>query len=97
MVGYSRELESGLNRAIELIQLYETEMLGENTLIVNRDFTSNILTPEQVNSYMALYTNGVISWDRFLSILERGEVLEILAEKDREAEKLKLQDESLGE
>lgn len=94
LVNYSSELEDGLNTAIEMLQLFETTSLGENIVAVNRDFNSNILTEQQVSSFMMLYTQGVISSDRLIGILERGEVLETLEDAEALREKQLLNDES---
>ena len=83
---YSSELQDGLNLALEYLGLYK-ENLGENTISVNSDFASNILTAEQFNAIMSLRTNGDVSYERLMKLLERGELLPMLDEKEIETEK----------
>ena len=98
LVNYADELEEGLNAGLEMMQLYESVSLGENTVKVNRDFSANILSPEEANSYRLDFAQGIISIDRLLDIYEDGEYLKKMTEPERNAEKLKLLDgEGFGE
>jgi hypothetical protein len=90
LMDYSIELEEAINNALEMMNLYAP--IGENIISTNKDFDSNILTSEQFNALMTLRTNGDISYDRLMDILEKGELLPILDEKERDTEKTLLRD-----
>ena len=92
LVNYAVELEDGINKALEMLQLYETVSLGKNIIVVNKDFNANVITPEQANSYLSLYTQNVISLERLWDLLEKGEYLPIMEEKDRTTEKVLIND-----
>ncbi len=66
-------VQLGMNSALRLLE----EMGGPSLIVhVNRDYTSNLLSPEQTNQYMSLYLQGVISHETLLELLVTGEVLD---------------------
>lgn len=94
LVDYATKLEDGINLGIEYMGEFRTT--GDFTkqkVIVNKDFDSNIITPEQFNIYKELRVNGDITYDRFMDLLERGELLPVLEPKERDKEKIELRDE----
>ena len=92
LTDYSVEIEEGINKGLEYMQLFVEASLGENTISTNKDFDSAILTPEQVTNYLALYTQNVISLDKLLEVLMQGEYIEQMTDKEIEKEKLLLRD-----
>jgi len=89
---YATELEDGFNKALEYMGLYKASA-GENTISVNKDYDSNIISTEQFNALMQLRMNGDISYERLMQLLEKGELLPFLEEKERGEEKANLKDE----
>ena len=92
------ELQEGLNQAIELMSLYKLNTSFENqTLEVNKDFDSNVLTPEQASAYRLDYTQGIISLERLWELYERGEYYPTTTEEEKAKEKSLISDADLGE
>ena len=89
LVDIAEIVESGLNKAIELLSYYDKSLTTDKKVYVNKDFDSNKLTPEQINSILTMYKEGLISLDTSWDMLERGEVVDI---QDREKEKVALND-----
>ena len=92
---YARELEEGINRAIEIMGDFQDGLSGDNFIVINKDFDSAILTPEEAESYRQDYAQGIISLDRLWQLYERGERLPKLTDQEREAEKLLLRDSGI--
>jgi hypothetical protein len=63
------------------------KLTDEQIVKINRDFDSARLAPEQIAQLKDLYINEVISWETFITLLEKGEVLTI---EDKEKEKASL-------
>jgi hypothetical protein len=82
-------VEDGLNQALRLIEMFNEsyKLTDEQIVIINRDFDSARLAPEQIAQLKDLYINEVISWETFITLLEKGEVLTI---EDKEKEKASL-------
>ena len=82
-------VEDGLNQALRLIEMFNEsyKLTDEQIVIINRDFDSARLAPEQIAQLKDLYVNEVISWETFITLLEKGEVLTI---EDKEKEKASL-------
>lgn len=95
LVDYSQKIELGINNGLKDMLKYNST-IGENYIAVNKDFDSSIITPEQFNIYMQLRTNGDISYDLFLDLLQKGEIIPYLDDKQREAEKMNRLNEGLG-
>lgn len=93
LMDYATELEQGLNGGIQTMGLFYPNISEDDTVVVNKDFDSNIITAEEFNMLMQLRTNGDLSYDRLMDILERGEVLSVLDDKERETEKTRLRDD----
>lgn len=74
LIGYFGELKQGFN-------------VANQEVIVNKDFSTNKLSPEQVQQLQTMRVNGDISWDRLMDELEAGEILKVLEPKEKEAEK----------
>lgn len=90
-------LEDGLNALIQFMGLLKSDLnTEEQTVEVNKDFSTNKLTPEQQQSLLMLFTQGVISRDRLTRALERGEVLELLNDEERAKEETELMNENVG-
>ena len=82
-------VEDGLNQALRLIEMFNEsyKLTDEQIVKINRDFDSARLAPEQIAQLKDLYINEVISWETFITLLEKGEVLTI---EDKEKEKASL-------
>lgn len=85
-------LEKGINKLLEYYSVLNPELGKDQLVEVNKDFSTNKLSPEQQDKLISLYVQDVISRDRLLRALERGEVLEILNAKDEAKEKTLLLD-----
>ena len=92
---YSRELEEGINRAIEIMGDFQDGISGENFIIVNKDFDSAILQPQEAAEIRADYLAGLISLDTVFDLYEKGERLPRRTDQEREAEKLLLRDSGI--
>jgi len=90
---YANEIEDGLNSAIALFQVYWRSSLGENIVIVNKDFSSNILTDKQIELVINLLNSGNMSFERAMNILSKGEVLPMITEKELDDEKSRLRNQ----
>jgi len=84
---YANEIEDGLNQAIALMQAYWRSPLGENIVIVNKDFSSNILTDKQIELVVNLLNSGNMSFERAMRILSKGEVLPMITDEELDTEK----------
>ena len=90
-------LETVFNKILQSFsKLKDNFKVEEDAIKVNTDFSSTVLSPEQQDRLLALYTQGVISKDRLLNALEYGEILRVLNDADKQAEEMKLQNENLG-
>lgn len=93
LMDYSLELEGALNKAIQMMGLFANGISEEDKITTNKDFEANIITLEQFNMLIQLLMNEVISKDELRLALEKGEVLRVLTDAERRAEKLKLRDD----
>lgn len=94
LVDYATKLEDGINLGIEYMGEFRTTGdFSKQKVVANKDFDSNIITPEQFNMYKELRVNGDITYDRFMDLLERGELLPVLEQAERDKEKMDLRDE----
>ena len=84
---YSRELEDGLNEALADMGSLVTGGLGENTIVINKDFDNAILTDEEAQSLREDYINNVITLEELREAYYRGERLNRLS-PDEEAKML---------
>lgn len=89
----AREVEDGINLAIEKMGMLVVGGLGENIIIVNKDFDNTLITAEEAESYRQDYIQGIISLERLWMIYERGERLAPMTDQEKEAEKVKLKDQ----
>lgn len=90
-------IEDGLNKSIENLGKLKTDLNTENqNVVVNKDFSTNRLNPEQQDRLVSLYVQNVISKDRLTKALEKGEVLELLGESERNEEETRLLSEGVG-
>lgn len=85
-------LEKAINKLLEYYSILNPELGKDQLVEVNKDFSTNKLSPEQQDRLISLYIQDVISRDRLLRALERGEVLEILNAQDEAKEKTLLLD-----
>lgn len=68
-----QDLEKALQNALDMAGAYVNR---ETPLVqVSRDFNLQELTGPQVQQYLNLWTNGAISHETLLSVLQRGEIL----------------------
>ena len=95
LVTVANIIEIGINQAIELLSLYDNTLKTSEKVLINRDYDSNMLTPEQWNQYRADYMQGVISWDTYRGVLEQGEVLAKLTDQEIDSEKQAIKDSGL--
>ncbi len=77
LTAVATQVEDGLNTALLMVNDSGGYNGVQSDLVVqmNRDYTTNILTPEQTQSYLTLYQNSVISHETLLELLVSGEVL----------------------
>ena len=90
---YALELESAINKSIQMMGLFANGIVESDEIIVNKDFDSSLITPEQFNMLMQLRTNGDLSREQLRLALEQGEILKVLDKKEKAAEELLLRDE----
>lgn len=67
------------------------DMMGQQTtgeIKVNRDFVGIALTPEQANTYLAMYTAGTLTLEQLWNELQRGE---FIMEFDRDIAKAEIE------
>lgn len=94
----AQQLEEALNNMLKDFGKMRLNFNVENqTVEVNKDFSSNTLTPEQVAQLQTMRLNGDISYDRLMDELEKGEILATLTEQEREVEKTRLLNEGIGQ
>ncbi len=78
-------VENGMNEALALL----AEQTGKAVVVdVNKDYTTAIMTSDQVASNLTLFREGVISLDTLIDILKKGEVLEESLNVDEEIKKI---------
>ena len=65
------------------------------TIAVNKDFSSNILSAEQFSILQQLRLNGDISYDMLMSLLVKGEIISYMDDKTLAIEKQRIADEGL--
>lgn len=92
LMDYSTELEQGINQAIQMMGMYYPNIKESDVITTNKDFDSNIITTEMFDNLMKLRINNDLSYERLMEILEKGEILSVLDEKEKETEKLRLKD-----
>ena len=94
-IDYATELESGLNDVLMLLNEYKVSgsTFGENYILVNKDFDSNILSPEMVTSYRTDYAAGIISFEELRQILAEGEYLKEITEVEMQTIKTQIKDD----
>jgi hypothetical protein len=68
----AEKIEDSLNQMFQMISLIGGEL---NAVLINKDFTSNILSTEDTQMYLQLFLNGAISQETLLEVLVEGEVL----------------------
>lgn len=85
---YAQKIELAINNAIMYMYLYNPTLKGDNYVSVNKDFASNVLSPEQFNILMQLRLNNELSYELFIQMLMQGEIIPYLDEKQLAAEKL---------
>ena len=92
LADYAQELEDGINDALMMIQWFTTDKIGDNYITVNKDFDSAIMKPEQAQFLLSLFTQNALSYDMFIDLLIKGELLPYIDDKQKETEKLRLRD-----
>jgi len=93
LTNYANELEEGINAALAMFDEYKTDgSFGENTIEVNKDFDSSILSTEMIKSYKEDYAQEIISYDKLIEILVAGEYFKEMDEKEKETEKARIRD-----
>lgn len=93
---YALKIEAGINKALDYVGYYNAN-IKDQYITVNKDFDSNILTPEQVAMYQQLRINGDISWELFMELLIKGEVIGYLDEKQLQTESVRRLNEGLAD
>lgn len=74
------ETEKGVNRALAILGTYGGYKVQVS---LNRDYDSNVLTPEQINTTITMYREGVIDLDTAWGILIAGEILPADFDKEK--------------
>ncbi len=93
LTNYATELEEGINAGLALMNEYKTDgSLGENTISVNKDFDSSVLSTEMVKSYKEDYAQEIISYEKLIEILVAGEYFKAMDEKEMDTEKARIRD-----
>jgi hypothetical protein len=86
---YAKMLENGLNESLYIMGLYQGLTITD-TVLVNREYSDEKLTAEQIRELKDLYVNSVISWDKLVEALIKGEVLEFEDESEIDVMKSQL-------
>ena len=90
-------IEDGFNEVIQFFGLLKTNLnVTDNKIIVNKDFSSNTLSPEQVARLENLFLIGSISRKRLNTLLEKGEILTVLNEEEQAKEDTELANDNIG-
>jgi len=93
LVNYATELEEGINASLDMMNIYKTGgTFGENTVVVNKDFDSAVLSVEMVKSYKEDYAQEIISYEKLIEILIAGEYFKEMDDKEIETEKARIRD-----
>ena len=91
-------LEEGINKVIGFFGLLKENFnVEDNYVLVNKDFSSNVLSPEQIDRLIALRQDGIISKSRLNKALVKGEILTLLNDDEQALEDTELKDDSMGE
>ncbi len=91
------QLEDALNNAIEdLGKLKDGFETTDQTVTVNKDFSSNTLTEQQTLELRNLRLDGVISKERLVDLLVKGEVLNFLDDQAQAKEDTFLLNDNMG-
>lgn len=84
-------LENGINKIVEyfgMLKEFDNFDIENNKVLVNKDFSSNLLSPEQQDRLIALNTLGRISNQRLNELLVKGEILSALSDDEQAKEDL---------
>ena len=90
------QLERAINQMLYYFSLFNERLGDDNTVVVNKDFATNRLSSDQVAQLISMYTQGILSWERLNTMLQNGEILDYLDEKQLAEEKLKIDNEAMG-
>jgi len=87
-LGYYAEIvEEGINKAFKIMAFYQGVQNFDSKIYINRDYFDKRLSDQEVTAYKGLYTDGVISWDKLLVLLQEGEILPTMTKEDLQLEK----------
>ncbi len=96
VLSFSQQLEESLNKSLADMGLYRDGGYGDNTITTNKDFDSNILTSQQIAQLTAMRVSGDLSYELYIELLIKGEVIPYLTEKQKETEKVLIKNEGIG-
>ena len=96
LMDYSLQLEGAINKSIQMMGMFTNGISEKDIVLTNKDFDSSIISEQEFNMLMALRTNGDLSYEELRLALEKGEVLRLLDDKEKKAEKLLLRDDLGG-
>lgn len=86
---YATQIEKGINKAFKIMAIYQGVNSFDKGVKVNRDFIDTKLSPEEIQKYMDMFTQGIISYEKLIYLFIQGETLppmtdeEIATEKER--------------
>ena len=84
---YANQIEKGVNKALKIMAIYQGVNNFDKEVKVNRDFIDAKLTPEQIKSYQDLFIQNVISYEKFIAILIKGETIDPMTDEEIATEK----------
>lgn len=87
---YAEITETGINKAFVYMAEYQGVQIFDAKIYINRDFYDKKLTPQEVDSYKAMYAEGIISYEMLIDLLINGEVIEPMDDTAKELEKARL-------
>lgn len=84
---YANQIEKGVNKALKIMAVYQGIQNFDKQVKVNRDFVDTKLTPEEVQKYLEMFTQSIISYEKLISILIKGETLDPMSKEEIATEK----------
>jgi len=79
---FATKLEDGFNKALQIMADYQGLQSFAGRILINRDYTSDKLTDNQIREYKDLYIQGVISWRVLIDALIDGEVIKPMTDDE---------------
>ena len=80
----AQDLQKALQNAIDMAGAYVNRETPN--ILIDRDFSTQVLDGQQVGQYMSMWTQGAISHELLLRTLQRGEVISEDVDVDAEIE-----------